>query len=251
MSGWLIAPATNLDPKTVPRSGEGLPEDAAQVSLAGRFASRIGLAPEGVPIALPVALVGLGLAVIGFEAIGIAVIAIGGAIAAFFRDPQRGVIARADAVLSGADGRVCNIAPASFPETSEDALCTRISVFMSPLDVHVNRAPVSGEVTALKHVKGEFRAAFRDAASEHNEHTSITIKDDHGRDHALVQVAGYVARRIVCYLRPHQRLERGQRIGLIMFGSRVDHFLPRDYRVAVEVGDRVRAGETIIGEPLK
>lgn len=172
-------------------------------------------------------------------------------VAAFFRDPNRNVSTGADVVVSAADGRICNIAPASLPSSSEDQLYTRISVFMSPLDVHVNRAPVSGEVTMLKHVKGEFRAAFRDTASEHNEHTVVTIRDDQGRDHALVQIAGYLARRIVSYLRPHQRLERGQRIGLIMFGSRVDHFLPRDFRVVVKVGDRARAGETIIGEPQK
>lgn len=235
----------------MPRSAESRDEDSAQISLAGRFASRIGLAPEGVPITLPVVAVGLCLAATGYTAIGSAIVAIGAAIAAFFRDPQRSVIAGADAVVSGADGRVCKIVPASLPGTGEEALYTRISVFMSPLDVHVNRAPVSGEVTALEHIRGEFRAAFRDTASEHNERNSVRIKDDRGRDHMLVQVAGYVARRIVCYLGPHQRLARGQRIGLIMFGSRVDHFLPQDYRVAVEIGDRVRAGETVIGVPLK
>jgi phosphatidylserine decarboxylase len=201
-----------------------------------------------LPIALPVVAVGLGLAAMGFGVVGIALVAIGAGLAAFFRDPKRSVAADANAVVSGADGRVCDITLSALPGANEGELYTRISVFMSPLDVHVNRAPVSGEVTALQHIKGEFCAAFRDTASEHNERTSIRIKDHSGRDHALVQVAGYLARRIVCYLRPHQQLERGQRIGLIMFGSRVDHFLPRDYQVAVEVGDRVRAGETIIGE---
>jgi phosphatidylserine decarboxylase len=213
------------------------------------LASKIRLAAEGILIVLPVVAVGLCLAAIGFIASGAVVVAIGAAIAAFFRDPRRNVSAGVDAVLSAADGRVCNITPASLPGIDENRLYTRISVFMSPLDVHVNRAPVSGEVTALRHVKGEFRAAFRDAASEHNEHTLVRIKDEQGYDHALVQIAGYIARRIVSYLRLHQRLQRGQRIGLIMFGSRVDHFLPRDYRVAVKVGDRARAGETIIGEP--
>jgi phosphatidylserine decarboxylase len=219
-------------------------------SLIARFASRIGIAPEGVPIALPVVGAGFVLAAIGFRAAAIIIIAIGGMLTAFFRDPQRHAVAGADAVVSGADGRVCDISVASLPGTDDAALYTRISVFMSPLDVHVNRAPISGDVTALVHAKGEFRAAFRDAASVHNERNSIRIKDNNGRDHALIQVAGYLARRIVCYLRLHQRLERGQRIGLIMFGSRVDHFLPRQYRVVVQVGDRVRAGETIIGEPL-
>jgi phosphatidylserine decarboxylase len=231
------------------RSAETLREGAAPISLTARFASRIGLAPEAVPIALPLALVGLGLAATGFRAIGALLIVVGAALAAFFRDPQRHAIACADAVISGADGRICDISVTSLPGTGEGALYTRISVFMSPLDVHVNRASISGDVTALVRAKGEFRAAFRDAASEHNERNLIRIKDDRGRDHALIQVAGYLARRIVCYLRLHQRLERGQRIGLIMFGSRVDHFLPREFRVAVQVGDRVRAGETVIGEP--
>jgi phosphatidylserine decarboxylase len=233
----------------VPSSPESLPKEPAQTSLIRRFASKLRLAAEGLLIVLPVVAAGLCLATGGCVASGVVVVAIGAAIAAFFRDPNRSVSAGADAVLSAADGRICNIAPASLPGIDEDQLYTRISVFMSPLDVHVNRASVSGEVTALKHVKVEFRAAFRDTASEHNEHTLVRIKDEHGRDHALVQIAGYIARRIVSYLQPHQRLQRGQRIGLIMFGSRVDHFLPRDYRVAVEVGDRVRAGETIIGEP--
>jgi phosphatidylserine decarboxylase len=203
-----------------------------------------------MPIALPVVGLGFVLATIGFRAVAIVIIAIGGMLAAFFRDPQRHAVGRADTVVSGADGRICDISVASLPGTDETALYTRISVFMSPLDVHVNRASVSGDVTALAHAKGEFRAAFRDVASVHNERNLIIIKDDNGYDHALIQVAGYLARRIVCYLRLHQRLERGQRIGLIMFGSRVDHFMPRQYRVVVQVGDRVRAGETIIGEPL-
>ena len=231
------------------RSAEALTEGTAPISLIARFASRIGIAPEGVPIALPVVALGLGLAAIGFGLVTIIPIAIGAALAAFFRDPQRQAIARANVVVSGADGRICDIGVASIPGTGEEALYTRISVFMSPFDVHINRASVSGHVTALVHAKGEFRAAFRDAASDHNERNLIRIKDDGGRDHVLIQVAGYLARRIICNLRLHQRLERGQRIGLIMFGSRVDHFLPRQFRVAVQVGERVRAGETIIGEP--
>jgi len=230
-------------------SAEALTEGSAPTSLIARFASRIHIAPEGAPIVLPVVALGLGLAVIGFGAIAAILIIVGIALAMFFRDPQRHAIAGADAVVSGADGRICDIAVASIPGSGDAALYTRISVFMSPLDVHINRASVSGDVTALAHAKGEFRAAFRDDASDHNERNLIMIRDDNGHDHALIQVAGYLARRIVCYLRLHQRLERGQRIGLIMFGSRVDHFLPQQYRVAVQVGDRVRAGETIIGEP--
>jgi phosphatidylserine decarboxylase len=190
----------------------------------------------------------MGLALAGFRSSGIVLVILGAAVAGFFRDPERRATAVEGAVISGADGRVCDINTAVLSGES-GASCWRISVFMSPLDVHVNRAPVSGEVTGLVHTKGEFRAAFRDAASEHNERNFIKIKDRTGRDYALVQIAGYLARRIVCRVRPHQPLDRGQRIGLIMFGSRVDHFLPSEYRVPVKVGDRVRAGETVIGEP--
>jgi phosphatidylserine decarboxylase len=218
-------------------------------SLLARFGSIIGVAPEGLPIAGSVVALGAGLALAGFRSSGIVLLILGAAVSGFFRDPERHAAAVEAAVISGADGRVCDISAAVLPGSESGAPYWRISVFMSPLDVHVNRAPVSGEVTGLVHTKGEFRAAFRDAASEHNERNFIKIKDTIGRDYALVQIAGYLARRIICRVRPRQPLDRGQRIGLIMFGSRVDHFLPGEYRVSVQVGDRVRAGETVIGEP--
>jgi phosphatidylserine decarboxylase len=217
-----------------------------------RVGSKIGIAPEGIPIAAPILALGLIIALAGFVIAGVAILIAGTAVAAFFRDPERYTVAAEGAVVSGADGRVCDISPAALPGSSlPDGSYTRVSVFMSPLDVHVNRAPVSGEAAALTHSKGLFRAAFRDTASEHNERNQITIKDTGGREHAIVQIAGYLARRIICRVRPHQHLTRGERIGLIMFGSRVDHFYPRDYRITVQVGDRVRAGQTVIGESLK
>ncbi len=210
----------------------------------------MGIAQEGLRFVLPLVGTGAALLAAGFFRSGIALVAFGVAAGAFFRDPDRVVTTTTNVVVSAADGRVCDIAPALSPESSKE-LYTRVSVFMSPLDVHVNRSPVSGEVETLKYSKGGFRAAFRDGASEHNERNLIKIKDEHGKEHILVQVAGYLARRIVCYVHPGQRLEQGQRIGLIMFGSRVDHFLPPDYRVSVGVGAHVRAGETIIGEMIK
>jgi phosphatidylserine decarboxylase len=118
---------------------------------------------------------------------------------------------------------------------------------MSPLNVHVNRSPVAGEVTTVEHTAGEFRAAFRDDANEHNERNMIAMTDAAGRIFGMMQVAGYLARRIVCRLRARDRIQTGQRIGLIMFGSRVDHFFPAEYTVTVSMGQRVRAGESIIG----
>ncbi|HTY55805.1 MAG TPA: phosphatidylserine decarboxylase [Candidatus Binataceae bacterium] len=169
------------------------------------------------------------------------------AVACFFRDPERNPERISNVVLSGADGKVTDIEEASLPGAPQRRF-RRVSVFMSPLNVHINRASVSGEVMSVNHAAGEFRAAFRDYASEHNERNSIVLEDVDGRQHALVQIAGYLARRIVCRLNPHDKILAGQRIGLIMFGSRVDHYLPLDYRVAVKPGDRVRAGESIIGE---
>ncbi|MFZ0890772.1 MAG: phosphatidylserine decarboxylase, partial [Candidatus Binataceae bacterium] len=142
---------------------------------------------------------------------------------------------------------VVDVGESGYPGAPEGRF-TRVSVFMSPLDVHVNRAPVGGEVLALEHTAGEFRAAFSDHASQHNERNLIVLGDAAGRRHAMVQVAGYLARRIVCRLRPRERVEAGERIGLIMFGSRVDHFVPAEYSIVVRIGDRVRAGESVIGE---
>jgi phosphatidylserine decarboxylase len=122
---------------------------------------------------------------------------------------------------------------------------------MSPLNVHVNRAPAAGEVIAVAHTPGAFRAAFRDDANEHNERNLITFADAADRRYAIMQIAGYLARRIVCRIRPHDTVARGQRLGLIMFGSRVDHFMPLAYRVTVRTGDRVSAGESVIGELLQ
>ncbi|MGH8010982.1 MAG: phosphatidylserine decarboxylase [Candidatus Binataceae bacterium] len=193
-------------------------------------------------------MIGLILIAFGLIAPGIIVLIIAVAAGAFFRDPERSAPVSFDAVLSGADGRVTEIAEAALPGQEDGSRFHRVSVFMSPLDVHVNRAPAAGEIVATVHTPGEFRAAFRDDAGERNERNLILINGADGRRYAMMQIAGYLARRIVCRIRPHDRVERGQRIGLIMFGSRVDHFIPLEYRVTVKPGDRVRAGQSIIGE---
>ena len=210
-------------------------------------AKELHIAPEGAKIALAIALVAIIAWFINLPWLAVAGLVVAVAIASFFRDPERSPERVNNVVISGADGKVTDIGEATLPGASSTPF-RRVSVFMSPLNVHINRASVSGEVISVEHAEGEFRAAFRDYASEHNERTSIVLEDVDGRRHALVQIAGYLARRIVCRLHPRDRILAGQRIGLIMFGSRVDHYLPLDYRVAVKLGDRVRAGETIIGE---
>ena len=223
---------------------------------AGDFARRvggaIGIAAEGVTMASAVLAAGVLALVLGWPGAGTVAILCGLAIAAFFRDPERSpAVASERLVLSGADGTVSDVAEMPLPDGATGERYHRVSVFMSPLNVHVNRAPVGGEIMSVRHTPGAFHAAFRDYASEHNERNLIVLSDARGRQHAMVQIAGYLARRIVCRLHPHDMVRCGERIGLIMFGSRVDHFIPADYRVVVKIGERVRAGESIIGELLQ
>jgi phosphatidylserine decarboxylase len=214
--------------------------------VLARIARAIGIAAEGVKLSLGLAAVGLVLVALGLKSVGAIVLILAIPIALFFRDPDRFPPRTENVVISGADGKVTDISDVPFLGSTGRAY-HRVSVFMSPLDVHVNRAPVGGEVTMVEHTTGEFRAAFRDDASEHNERNLIAMTDPSGRMFGMLQVAGYLARRIVCRLRAHDRIQAGQRIGLIMFGSRVDHFFPSEYRITVSMGQRVRAGESIIG----
>jgi phosphatidylserine decarboxylase len=163
----------------------------------------------------------------------------------FFRDPERRAPADERLVVSPADGRVLNIGETAAPQLGGNA--TRISIFMSPLDVHVNRHPVSGTVEQVQHTAGKFRAAFADKASLDNERNALLVTSG-ARRYLVVQIAGAVARRIVCHARPGDPARRGERFGMIMFGSRVDLFLPRDVRPVVRPGDRVHAGSTVVAE---
>lgn len=222
--------------------------------LARRVGNTIGIAAEGVTMASAVLAAGVLALVLGWHGAGAVAILCGLATAAFFRDPERSPANSFSAerlVFSGADGTVSDVAEMPLPDDAAGARYHRVSVFMSPLNVHVNRAPVGGEIMSVRHTPGAFHAAFRDYASEHNERNLIVLSDARGRQHAVMQIAGYLARRIVCRLHPHDTVRCGERIGLIMFGSRVDHFIPPDYRVVVKMGERVRAGESIIAELLQ
>ncbi len=213
----------------------------------GKLAQSIGLAPEGGKLAFGILFVGLFFLLIGWPILAVPLILLAVAVGSFFRDPERYPERTEGVVLSAADGKVTDVTECTLPDDRE-TVYHRVSVFMSPLNVHVNRAPVGGEVTMIEHTPGDFHAAYRDDASVHNERNLIIFRDATGRRHGILQIAGYLARRIVCRVHPHDKIEMGQRIGLIMFGSRVDHFIPPDYRVSVAVGERVLAGETVIGE---
>lgn len=166
----------------------------------------------------------------------------------FFRDPERVSPTRPGLILSPADGVVSLIEKAVPPEElgMADVPLTRVSVFMSVFNCHVNRTPVAGEVTGVAYRPGKFFNASLDKASADNERNSLRIRMEDGRELVVVQIAGLVARRIVCFVKPGSHLQTGQRFGLIRFGSRLDVYLPDDIAPLVEIGQTMIAGETVI-----
>jgi len=171
---------------------------------------------------------------------------------AFFRDPERKAVVPDNAILCPADGRLLPIVEAEPPPElgMGDARVTRLSIFMNVFNVHVNRMPCNGTVARLAYRPGKFFNASLDKASVHNERMAIRIRRDDGSggDVAVVQIAGLIARRIFCDLKEGERVWRGNRFGLIRFGSRVDVYLPIGARVLASAGQNVRAGETLLAE---
>ena len=204
----------------------------------------VPLAPEGYPFILFPALAGVLAWVFGAPPVAVVLWIVALACVAFFRDPARTSDAPPDALLAPADGKVLSVgdAPAAL---AARGLPVQVSIFMSPANVHVNRAPLSGTVTEAYHRPGRNFPAFRDKASELNEHSFVVIESP-GATVAYKQIAGSLARRVVCDLHPGDRVERGQRVGIIKFSSRVDLFLPATAAVAVTAGQRTRAGVTVV-----
>ncbi len=163
----------------------------------------------------------------------------------FFRDPERRIPENPGVVVSPADGKIVQIVSRFEPEFLKQE-ATLISIFMSPLDVHVNRVPVSGTIRFLRHTPGKFKAAFAEKASEANERMSIGFEPENGEKILIRQIAGMVARRIVADLRMDQKVHIGERFGMIKFGSRVDVFLPKTVTVTVRLHQQVLAGESVL-----
>lgn len=164
----------------------------------------------------------------------------------FFRDPERVTPGGERNIVSPADGEIIVIKEVEEPEFLKSK-AIQISVFMSPLNVHVNRNPISGSVKHVRYIKGEYFAAFEDKASEKNEQSIIGIENEHGRL-MFKQIAGFLARRIVCPLKIGDVVNIGERFGMIKFGSRVDVFVPAGASIRVHVGDHAVAGESILAE---
>jgi phosphatidylserine decarboxylase len=199
---------------------------------------RVRVASEGWAFVFPLAGATLLSALVGWWGVtGLGLVLTAG-VALFFRDPERIIPQTPESIVSPADGRVMEIVP-------ENAQTRRISIFLSLWDVHINRAPYGGVVRSVVYTPGKFLAAYRQEASLVNEANTVTIAD-HGREFIVKQIAGVLARRIVCRVRPGDTLEKGQRYGLIRFGSRTDLLLPVTAEIAVQVGDVVRGGETVL-----
>ncbi len=164
----------------------------------------------------------------------------------FFRDPARNVPEDPALVCAPADGRIVVVENVQDPYTGRDSL--KISVFMNVFNVHSNRSPVDGVVTGVRYHAGGFFNAAIDKASLENERNALTIRMNDGAELTCVQIAGLVARRILCYVKQGDRLHKGQRFGFIRFGSRVDLYLAPTSRPRVAVGDKVYAGETVLAE---
>ena len=165
----------------------------------------------------------------------------------FFRDPARNPRVDERSVLTPADGRIVEVSPAQYPADPKGERAFKVSVFMSVLDVHVNRIPAAGKISEVTYHPGKFLVASLDKASEQNERNALTLETHDGRRVVIVQVAGVIARRIACWVRQGDEVQAGQRFGLIRFGSRLDVYLPADSRITAAPGQRVRAGETVIG----
>ena len=167
----------------------------------------------------------------------------------FFRDPERNTPIAEGKIISPADGKVCLIDLSVPPEELQYGTeeMQRVCIFMNVFNVHVNRVPVKGEIKKIIYKEGSFFNASLDKASEKNERNSIIIKTENGIEIVVVQIAGLIARRILSFVSNGDKLNSGERFGLIRFGSRVDVYLPKTFKPEVKVGDKTIAGETIIG----
>jgi phosphatidylserine decarboxylase len=210
---------------------------------------RIPIARQGVPfIAIGLALVALFLWLdfsIGWGLAGLLTLFV----VAFFRDPERSLPQEQGTLLAPADGKVLLVEEVEATPFAKGR-AMKISIFMSVFNCHINRIPWSGKIKDIRHRPGKFFPADKARASAENEQNALLLQADNGQLISLVQVAGLIARRIVCWVRNGETVKRGDRFGLIRFGSRVDLYLPLSVRLRVKRGDRVKAGLTVMGEWL-
>jgi phosphatidylserine decarboxylase len=209
--------------------------------------SAFPVASAGYPFILVAAFTTAVLALLGLTTLTLISLMSTFAICGFFRDPDRVIPDHQGALVSPADGKVVAAGVVhDSPYYAGPAM--KISIFMSVFNVHVNRVPFNGLVKKISYYPGKFFSANLDKASLENEHNAVFIEMENGKPLCVVQIAGLIARRIICKIQAGDRLIRGQRFGLICFGSRLDVYLPTDIKLKVAVGDKVHAGSSILGE---
>lgn len=204
------------------------------------------IAMEGFPFIVIALAAAFLMWMVGFVVGAVLMILVAGFVIYFFRNPDRVPPAENSLVVAPADGRILSITKNVIAPCA-CAASTKISIFMSVLNVHINRFPVAARVVDSSYIPGKFLVASLDKASEHNERNLLVLEDESARQIVMVQIAGLIARRIVCYVKTGDFLKRGERFGLIRFGSRVDLYLPISTEIRVRVGEKVRSGETIVG----
>lgn len=205
------------------------------------------IAREGLPFIAISAVTALIAFAFGFSGIGVLLVLVTLFIAWFFRNPERRPPEHPRQLVSPADGKVIRIEEVDDADLGKERV-RKISIFMNIFNVHVNRLPCSGQIVSMVYRKGKFLSADLDKASEVNERNTVLIRTATGETLKIVQIAGLIARRIVWWIHTGMAVNRGERFGLIRFGSRVEVFLPLPVKVLVQVGQKVRAGETPIGE---
>lgn len=210
-----------------------------------RLRNHVPFIPEGLPYVVTGMFLTLTAAVLHWVVPTIVLATITVLMVHFFRDPLRWSNAGSGDVISPADGRIILVEQTTEPRFTKQP-CWKISIFMNVFDVHVNRAPVSGRVAEMAYQKGKFMAADKAKAGVENEQNWIRIETESGGSVVVTQVAGLIARRIVCWPRVGDHLQQGERLGMIRFGSRVDVYLPPTGEVLVRKGQKVFAGETIL-----
>jgi phosphatidylserine decarboxylase len=205
------------------------------------------LAKAGYPFIFAGVFITIVFALLGLVTLSLTGLAATFFICYFFRDPDRVIPDDAGCVVSPADGKIIS---AGLVDNSRffERSCMKISIFMSIFNVHVNRVPHEGRIKEVQYYPGKFFSANLDKASAHNEHNAVFIETKGGKNICTVQVAGLIARRIICNVQKGDIVDRGQRFGLICFGSRVDVYLPPGIRLKVAVGDKVKAGTSVLGE---
>jgi phosphatidylserine decarboxylase len=204
------------------------------------------VAKEGLPFIIPLALGAIGVAWLKWHYLSWGLLLLTIFSVYFFRNPKREIPPSDEVILSPADGRVIQVEKHA-PNQFMPAETTKISIFMSLFNVHINRSPISGVIEGKAYRRGRFFMANADRSSAENEQNAMVIGGKNGLRILFVQIAGFIARRIVCYAEKGDHLEKGQIYGMIRFGSRLDVYLPDGTKAVVKVGDRVRGGESILG----